>query len=63
MKTLYPGERFDLTTEQFVKSQLYLMKEEAYPKKYAYDELTEEEKKDIIEVDGKKYIRKLYESR
>lgn len=27
-----------------------------------WDELTEEDKKDIIEVDGRKYIRKIYEA-
>ena len=27
-----------------------------------WDNLTEEDKKDIIEVDGRKYIRKIYEA-
>ena len=27
-----------------------------------WDKLTEEDKKDIIEVDGRKYIRKIYEA-
>lgn len=63
MRNLYQGERFDLTSEQFFRSQCYLLKQEAHPKKYKYDELTEEEKKDIIEVDGHKHIRKLYEAR
>lgn len=29
---------------------------------YLYDRLTDEEKRDVIEVDGKKYIRKIYEA-
>lgn len=37
MRNLYPGERFDLTSEQFFRSQCYLLKQEAHPKKYAYD--------------------------
>lgn len=63
MRNLYPGERFDITNKQFLQSQLFLMKEEVFPKKYKYDELTDYEKKDIIEVDGKKYVRKIYEMR
>lgn len=63
MRRLYAGEIFDLTSEQFFRSQCYLLKQEAHPKKYAYDELTEEEKNDIIEVDGHRHIRKLYEAR
>lgn len=31
------------------------------PKKAVWDSLTEEDKNDIIEVDGHKYIRKMYE--
>jgi hypothetical protein len=48
-----------LTVNCFIKSQSEL-DQEAKAKSF-YDSLSAEEKKDFIEVDGKKYIRKIYE--
>lgn len=44
----------------YMKSERQLAKEKEVC--YRWDELTEEDKKDIIEVDGRKYIRKIYEA-
>lgn len=48
-----------------VVSDVSVVSEEEYKSRkrgmYAYSQLTPEDKTDIIEVDGKKYIRKLYE--
>lgn len=44
----------------YMKSERQLAKEKEVCDRW--DELTEEDKKDIIEVDGRKYIRKIYEA-
>ena len=48
-----------------VVSDVYVVSEAEYESRrrgmYAYSRLTPEERSDIIEVDGKRYIRKLYE--
>ena len=49
-KTYKDRTRIDCWTEKVNKER------------YLYDRLTDAEKKDIIEVDGKKYIRKIYET-
>ena len=48
------------TIDCFIKTDEEMEKTEKAKKRY--DELTEEQKNDIIEVDGKKYIRALYEA-
>lgn len=45
----------------FVRSEEELEKEKKF--REIYDNLTDEQKKDFIEVDGRKYIRCLYELR
>lgn len=44
----------------YMKSERQLAKEKEVCDRW--DKLTEEEKKDIIEVDGRRYIRKIYEA-
>ena len=51
---------YGLSRENYINSLVELMKEDTEKKNYTYDKLTDEEKKDIITVDGHKYIRKLY---
>ena len=51
---------YGLSRENYINSLVELMKEDIEKKSYTYDKLTDEEKKDIITVDGHKYIRKLY---
>ena len=51
---------YGLSRENYINSLVELMKEKTKKKNYTYDKLTDEEKKDIITVDGHKYIRKLY---
>lgn len=51
---------YELSRENYINSLMTLWKEEVEKKTYKYDELTEEDKKDLITVDGHTYIRKLY---
>lgn len=51
---------YELSRENYINSLITLWKEEVEKKTYKYDELTEEDKKDLITVDGHTYIRKLY---
>lgn len=50
-----------LTAENIYQSSIRI--EEDSARKTLWDSLTEEEKNDIIEVDGHKYIRKIYEAK
>ena len=59
MKVINKGF-YGLSREQYIQSLVGLWKEESEKKTYKYDELTEEDKKDLITVDGHTYIRKLY---
>lgn len=47
-------------TDVFLKSDEELEQERAAAARW--DELTEEEKKDIIEVNGRRYVRKIWEA-
>lgn len=51
---------YELSRENYINSLITLWKEEVEKKTYKYDELTEEDKKDLITVDDHTYIRKLY---
>lgn len=51
---------YELSRENYINSLITLWKEEVEKKTYKYDEITEEDKKDLITVDGHTYIRKLY---
>lgn len=50
-----------LSRENYINSLVTVWKEEAEKKTYKYDDLTEDDKKDLITVDGHTYIRKMYE--
>ena len=51
---------YELSRENYIQSLVGLWKEETEKKTYKYDDLTEEDKKDLITVGGRTYIRKLY---
>lgn len=55
---------YGLSRDNYIYSLIRIESEKLEGKKHTlYDSLTDEEKKDIIEVEGKRYIRKMYDAK